>query len=145
MGCCTERWFCYMCTLWLYGWVGIFVALDLFRICFFNRKNCFEIPHNVSCPLKFLECLGGSCILILTVTTFHGNIRHRPTKLSVQAAKNYKSMFYFLASYPSWTTWPIAIIMRVIISISVYFLGLLLLFFYFSWDFFVWFQKFTLT
>ena len=134
MGCCTERWFCYMCTLWLYSWVGIFVAL--------NGKNCFEISYNVSCPSEARR-VGGSCILILTVTTFRRNIRHRPTNVSVQAAKNYKWMVYFLASYPSLTTWSIAISMRIIISISIYFLGLLL-FFGFSWGF-VWFQKFTLT
>ena len=50
------------------------------------------------------ECFGGSCILIPTVTTFH-NIRQKPTKVSVQAAKNYKSVLaYFLASYPFLTT-----------------------------------------
>ena len=50
-------------------------------------------------------CFGGSCILIPTVTTFYNNIRHRPTKVSVQAAKNYKSVLvYFLASSPSLTT-----------------------------------------
>ena len=88
--------------------------------------------------------MGGSCILILTVTTFHSNIRHRPTKVSVQAAKNYKWIIvYFLANYLSLTTWPIFISVRNIISISVYFLGLLL-FFGFGWVFFVWFQKFTL-
>ena len=47
----------------------------------------YIIMHAV--PPKQEECLGGSCILIPTVTTFH-NIRHRPTKVSVQAAKNYK-------------------------------------------------------
>ena len=41
-------------------------------------------------PPNQKECFGGSCILILTVTTFHDNIKHRPTKLSVQVAKNYK-------------------------------------------------------
>ena len=71
-------------------------------------------------PPKQEECLIGSCILILTVTAFQRKIRHRPTKVSVQAAKNYKLMVYFLASYPSLTTWPIAISMRIIISISVY-------------------------
>ena len=96
-------------------------------------------------PPKQEHCLGGSCILILTVTTFHSNISHSPTNVSVQAAKNYKWMVYFLASYPSLTTWPIAISMRIIIIISVYFLGLLLLFFGFRWVFFVWLQNFTLT
>ena len=71
-------------------------------------------------PPKQEECLIGSCILILTVTAFQRKIRHRPTKVSVQAAKNYKLIVYFLASYPSLTTWPIAINMRIIISISVY-------------------------
>ena len=41
-------------------------------------------------PPKQKECLGVSCILIPTVTTFHSNIRHRPTKVSVQTAKNYR-------------------------------------------------------
>ena len=41
-------------------------------------------------PPKQEECLGGSCITTPTMTTFHKKIRHRPTKVSVQAAKNHK-------------------------------------------------------
>ena len=36
------------------------------------------------------ECLGGSCILIPTVTTFHNSIRYKPTKVSEQAVNNHK-------------------------------------------------------
>ena len=92
-------------------------------------------------PPKQEECLGDSCILILTVTTFHSNIRDRSANVSVQAAKNYKLMVYFLASYPTLTTWHIVISMRIIISISVYFLGLLLLLFGFSWGFLLGFKN----
>ena len=120
------------CALWLYGWVGFFVALDLFHICFFNGEMILKhiIMHAV--PPEQEDCLGGWCILIPTVTTFHNNIRHRPTKVSVQAAKIYKWIMVcflvcFLARYHSLTTWPI-ISMRIIISIIVYCLGLLLLF-----------------
>ena len=101
MGCCTVRLFCYLSTLWLYGWVGIFVALDLFHICSFLMGKIvlkYVIMH-VAHP-KQEECLGGSCILVRTVTTFHSNIRHRPTQISVQTAKNYKwIMVYLLASW----------------------------------------------
>ena len=41
-------------------------------------------------PPKQEECLGVSRIPIPTGATFHINIRHRPTKVSVQAAKSYK-------------------------------------------------------
>ena len=41
-------------------------------------------------PPKQEECLGVSRILIPTVTTSHINVRDRPTKVSVQAAKSYK-------------------------------------------------------
>ena len=41
-------------------------------------------------PPKQEECLGVSRILIPTVATFHINVRYRPTKVSVQAAKSYK-------------------------------------------------------
>ena len=39
--------FVHIVTVWL---VSIFVALDLFHICFFNGKNCFEIYYNGCCP-----------------------------------------------------------------------------------------------
>ena len=53
-------------------------------------------------PSKQEECLGGSHILIPTVATFHNNIRHWPTKVSVQAAKNHKGIIvYSFESYPS--------------------------------------------
>ena len=41
-------------------------------------------------PPKQEEYLGVSRILIPAVATFHINIRYRPTKVSVQAAKSYK-------------------------------------------------------
>ena len=40
--------------------------------------------------LKQEECLGGSCILIPAVATFHNNIRHRPRNASVQAEESHK-------------------------------------------------------
>ena len=116
------------CAFWLYGWVGFFVALDLFHICFFKGEMILKYIIMHAVPPKQEECLGGWCMLIPAVTMFHNNIRHRPTKVSVQAAKIYKwIMVYFLARYPSLTTWCI-ISMRIIINISVFCLGLLLLF-----------------
>ena len=51
------------------------------------------------------ECLGGSCILIPTVTTFHNSIRYKPTKVSEQAVNNHKLIIvYSFASYPSLAT-----------------------------------------
>ena len=92
-------------------------------------------------PPKQEECLVVSCILIPTVTTFHSNIRHRPTKVSVQASKNYKwIMVCFPPIHPSSTTWPIIISMIIIISISAYCLGWLLLFFGFSSVFYLGFE-----
>ena len=128
MGCCTERWFYYLWTLWLYGWVGFFPALNFFCIFLMGKMILKYIIMNVVAP-KQEECLGGSCILIPAVTTFHNNIRHRPKNASVQAAESHKwIMVYFLATYSSLTTWLIIISMKNFISISIYCLGLLSLF-----------------
>ena len=119
--------------------MGIFVVLNLFGICFFLMGEMileYIIMHVF--PPKQEECLVVSCIIIPTATTFHSNIRHRPTKVSVQASKNYKwIMVYFPPIHPSSTTWPIIISMIIIISISAYCLGWLLLFFGFSSVFFL--------
>ena len=125
--------FVHIVSLWLGRYLCSFRPLP--HLFFFNEKIVLKHLIMYLAPPEQEECLGGSCILILTVTTFHSNIRHRPTKVSVQTAKNYKWMVYLLASCPSLTAWPIVISMRIIISISVYFLGLLLLFFGFSWLF----------
>ena len=139
MGWCTERCFCYLCTLWLYRWVGFFAALDFFCICFFNGRNDFKIYYNECCPSKGRRVVGWFIHTHSALTKIHNKIRHNSTKVSLQPAKNYKwIMVYFLASYLYLTTWLIIISLKIFISINICCLGLLLLFFILV-GFFVWF------